>query len=173
MDTSLYPHQEKALQLMHNGCVLNGDVGSGKSRTSLAYYYTQYGGKINTLSYVKMKNPPDLYIITIARKRDTFEWEEELLNFMLTTKPDTNIYGIKVIIDSWNNIKKYRDVTNAFFIFDEAKTGGYGAWTKSFLTIAKHNKWIMLSATPGDKWEDYIGLFIANGYFKNKTDFFN
>ena len=170
MDISLYPHQERALRLMHNGCILNGDVGSGKSRTSIAYYYTLFGGKVNCSKYVHMKNPCDLYIITIASKRDKDEWEPELNNFLLTTHPENSIYDHKVVVDSWNNIKKYREVEDAFFIFDEQKVGGYGAWTKSFLQITKNNRWILLSATPGDKWEDYEGLFIAHGYFRNKTD---
>lgn len=168
---SLYGYQEDALKRMKTGCILNGGVGSGKSRTSLAYYYTQMGGELNTTTYVPMTNPLDLYIITTARKRDTLEWEGELANFYLSTNPELSISKNKIVVDSWNNIQKYVGVKNAFFIFDEQRVVGYGAWTKAFLKIAAANKWILLSATPGDTWMDYIPVFIANGFFKNKTDF--
>ena len=118
-----------------------------------------------------MKDPVDLYIITTAKKRDTLEWEKELGNFLLSTNSEANGYSNKVVVDSWNNIKKYSEINNAFFIFDEQRVVGYGAWTKSFLKIAKHNKWILLTATPGDTWSDYIPVFIANGFYKNKTEF--
>lgn len=156
---------------MKNGCILCGGVGSGKSRTALAYYYEQQGGKVGSDDYIPMTEPKDLYIITTARKRDTCEWQGELAPFLLSTHPESNYYKNKVVVDSWNNIGKYKDVTNAFFIFDEQRVVGYGAWTKAFLKIAKANPWILLSATPGDTWQDYIPVFIANGFYSNKTDF--
>ena len=169
----LYAYQLNALSKKHNGCILCGGVGSGKSRTSLAYFYTLYGGEVNVDDYVPMYDLdlPDLYIITTARKRDTLEWDKELVPFLLSTDPRHNLYQNAVIIDSWNNIKKYADVKNAFFIFDEQRVIGKGAWTKSFLKIAEHNQWILLSATPGDTWTDYIPVFIANGFFRNRTEF--
>lgn len=170
MSISLYDHQRSALEKMKNGCILCGGVGSGKSRTALAYYYLQQGGNLDILD-APMKNPLDIYIITTARKRDTCEWENELAPFLLSTHEDCNYYKNKVVIDSWNNIGKYKDVKNSFFIFDEQRVVGYGAWTKAFLKIAKVNKWILLSATPGDTWQDYIPVFIANGFYRNKTDF--
>lgn len=166
----LYDYQFKAVSQMRNGCILNGGVGSGKSRTGLYYYFKEQGGSINP-DYIPMKNPKDLYIITTAMKRDSLEFEGELSPFQLSTKPELNYYKNKVIIDSWNNIKKYKDVTNAFFIFDEDRVTGTGVWVKSFLKIAKANNWIILSATPGDTWEQYIPVFIANGFYKNKTEF--
>lgn len=170
----LYDHQLEALEKMSNGCILCGDVGTGKSITSIAYYYTKQGGKVNTDKYVWMKKPPkDLYIITTARKRDTFEWEGELAWFLLSTDPEANAYKNKVVVDSWNNIGKYVDVENAFFIFDEQRLVGSGAWVKAFYKIAKKNKWILLTATPGDSWMDYIPVFVANGFYKNKTQFVN
>lgn len=170
MSISLYDHQRSALEKMKNGCILCGGVGSGKSRTALAYYYLQQGGNLD-IPDAPMKNPLDIYIITTARKRDTCEWENELAPFLLSTHEDCNYYKNKVVIDSWNNIGKYKDVKNSFFIFDEQRVVGYGAWTKAFLKIAKVNKWILLSATPGDTWQDYIPVFIANGFYRNKTDF--
>lgn len=167
----LRDNQADAVKRMHTGCILWGGVGSGKSITSLAYYYTQYGGQMNTKNYVRMVNPPDLYIITTAHKRDLLEWEGELAKFYLSPDPKVNLYSNKIIIDSWNNIKKYTDVKNAFFIFDEQRLVGYGAWVKAFFKISANNKWILLSATPGDSWSDYMPVFIANGFFKNKTDF--
>ena len=170
----LRDYQLEAVGEMSNGCILNGGVGSGKSRTGLYYYFTQQGGKIGNGEYVAMKNPKDLYIITTAMKRDSLEWDGELANFIMTTHPEEDeLYKNKVIVDSWNNIKKYADVKNAFFIFDEDRVTGSGAWVKAFLKIAKVNDWIILSATPGDTWSDYIPVFIANGFYKNKTDFCN
>lgn len=167
---SLYPYQLDAVSRMKNGCILCGGVGSGKSRTSLAYYYTLNGGVIGTKEYVKMREDlDDLYIITTARKRDTGEWESEMTPFLLGGP--TDYYKNKVVVDSWNNIKKYVDVTDAFFIFDEQRVVGKGAWVKSFLKITKANSWILLSATPGDTWSDYIPVFVANGFYKNRTEF--
>src|SRR5574344_1597648 len=144
---------------------------SGKSRTSLAYYYKEQGGVLGTKNYVRMKNPKNLYIITTARKRDTCEWEGELSNYLLSPNPKSNNYKNEVKIDSWNNIEKYSGITNSFFIFDEQRVVGSGAWVKAFLKITKSNKWILLSATPGDTWQDYIPVFIANGFYKNRTEF--
>ena len=168
----LYDYQEEAITRMKNGCILCGGVGSGKSRTALAYYYILNGGKINTKSYVTMKGKPkDLYIITTARKRDTLDWESEMAPFLLSTHDEANVYLNTVVVDSWNMVQKYKDVKDAFFIFDEQRVIGSGAWVKAFLKIAKHNEWILLSATPGDTWQDYIPVFIANGFFKNRTEF--
>lgn len=165
----LRDYQLDAISNMKNGCILNGGVGSGKSLTSLAYYYLENGGSKEFLTggkYKKMrKNKLDLYIITTARKRDTFEWEKELAQFLLDKEND------KIVVDSWNNISKYKDVKNSFFILDEQRLVGSGTWVKSFLKIAKHNKWILLSATPGDTWSDFIPVFLANGFYKNKTEF--
>jgi len=171
----LFDYQVKAVQQMKNGCILCGGVGSGKSLTALSYYYLQNGGKLSSLiggDYIPMDNPPkDLYIITTARKRDTLEWEGELSPFLLSTHPEVNLYSNKVVVDSWNNISKYVNVTGAFFIFDEQRVIGKGVWVKSFLKITKTNDWILLSATPGDTWQDYIPVFIANGFYKNRTEF--
>ena len=148
MNVPLYSHQQAALEKMHNGCILVGQVGSGKSRTAIAYYIS------------KVKSIP-IYVITTAKKRDSKEWEDEFKPFGLTN----------YIIDSWNNIKKYTTVENSFFIFDEQRLVGCGAWVKAFYKIVKKNQWILLTATPGDTWMDYVPVFVANGYFKNKTDF--
>lgn len=171
----LRDYQIDAVKNMKNGCILNGGVGSGKSLTSLSYYYLKNSGDEKFLKggkYVPMSDPPkDLYIITTARKRDTLEWEGELAPFLLSVHDDKNIYSNKVVIDSWNNIQKYKDVKNSFFIFDEQRVVGSGAWVKAFLKISKFNEWILLSATPGDTWMDYIPVFLANGFYKNKTEF--
>lgn len=171
----LRDYQLDAINKMKNGCILNGGVGSGKSLTALSYYYLQNEGSVDFLTggdYIPMDCAPmDLYIITTARKRDTFEWEGEMSHFLLSTHDECSIYNNKVVVDSWNNIQKYKDVMNAFFIFDEQRVVGSGAWVRAFLTITKKNKWILLSATPGDTWSDYIPVFIANGFYKNKTEF--
>ena len=180
MTIQLFDHQLDALSRIDNGCILYGGVGSGKSITAIAWYYLLNDGSMETLQggeYIPMSDPPkDLYIITTARKRDTKEWDGELLPFLLTPWVDENgvkqqLYSNKVVIDSWNNIEKYVGVTDAVFIFDEQRVVGYGAWTKSFLRITKANTWILLSATPGDSWSDYIPVFIANGFYRNKTEF--
>ena len=170
---TLYDYQLDAINRMKIGCILCGGVGSGKSRTSLAFYYRLYGGQINTKEYARMAEPPDLYIITTSRKRDTGEWDEELAHFYMSTDPELDIYEHSVTVDSWNNIEKYIGVKNAFVIFDEQRVVGSGKWVKSFLKIAKENEWILLSATPGDCWTDYIPVFIANGFFRNRTEFNN
>lgn len=169
---SLRDYQLDAVERMKNGCILCGVPGSGKSRTALAYYYKLHGGVLNSDNYIPMKKPiRDLYIITTARKRDTVEWEGELAPFLLSPDKDANYYKNKVVVDSWNNIGKYSKVKNAFFIFDEQRVVGSGVWVDAFLKIAESNDWILLSATPGDKWEDYIPVFIANGFYKNRTQF--
>lgn len=169
----LYRHQVDAVRKMRNGCILCGGVGSGKSRTSLTYYYTKVcGGELCINGFGEthpMRVPRPLYIITTARKRDELEWEEEMLPFGLSTHTDSS--NAPAVVDSWNNIKKYTDVTDSFFIFDEQRVIGSGAWTKSFLKIVKRNRWILLSATPGDTYADYIPVFIANGFYKNRTEF--
>lgn len=169
----LYPHQKEALIKMRNGCILNGGVGSGKSRTALSYYFTKQGGSVDPFKPLPYnRNPKDLYIITTARKRDDFEWELELANFLMSTDKKRNLpYNNTIVVESWNNINKYAHIEGAFFIFDEQRVVGYGAWVKAFLEIAKHNEWILLSATPGDVWSDYIPVFVANGFYRNKTEF--
>ena len=176
MSIGLYDYQIEAVNKMKNGCILNGGVGSGKSRTALAYYYLQNDGDPACLAgeedYVPMGDPPrDLYIITTPHKRDTCEWLGDMAPFLISTNKDCTPYSNKVVIDSWNNIKKYSNVYGAFFIFDEDRVCGKGAWVKAFLNIARKNQWIILSATPGDTWSDYIPVFIANGFYKHRTEF--
>lgn len=169
----LRDYQLEAIDKLRTGSILCGGVGSGKSRTALAYYFVQEGGSIKPYKPMKPK-PRDLYIITTARKRDSLEWQGELVPFLLSTDPDKNkYYGNKIKVDSWNNIGKYTQIRNAFFIFDEQRVIGSGAWVKSFYEIAKGNDWILLSATPGDSWIEYVPVFIANGFFKNRTEFTN
>ena len=166
----LYDYQLEAVKNMRNGCILNGGVGSGKSRTGLYYYFSEQGGSYIP-EFIPAKNPRDLYIITTAMKRDSKEWIGELANFSMSPNPECNYYNNKIVIDSWNNIKKYADVVGAFFIFDEDRITGKGAWVKTFLDIARKNRWIVLSATPGDNWEQYIPIFVANGFYKNRSEF--
>ena len=116
-----------------------------------------------------MKNPIDIYISTSPKKRDSGDWEEEMAMFRLGVVD--NYYKNKVVIDSWNNIKKYIDIKGAFFIFDEQRVIGKGVWVHSFLKIAKNNQWILLSATPGDNWTDYVPVFLANGFYKSRYEF--
>lgn len=166
MAIELSEHQLNAIDKMKNGCILCGGVGSGKSRTALAYYYIKVckgSVVVNGCGSNKpMKEPRPLYIITTAKKRDSLEWLKECAPFAM---------DLDVTIDSWNNIKKYKEVYGGFFIFDEQRVVGSGTWVKTFLNIARKNKWILLSATPGDQWVDYIPVFVANGFYRNKTEF--
>lgn len=165
MSLSLYDHQLGAIDKLKSGSILCGGVGSGKSRTALAYYYLKEAKgtlEINGHGRTReMRIDIPLYIITTAHKRDLREWELECRFFP----------GVEPIVDSWNNIQKYKDVKKAFFIFDEQRVVGYGAWSKAFIKISKSNRWILLSATPGDTWMDYVPVFIANGFYPNKTAF--
>lgn len=175
MAVELRAQQLTALEKMKNGCILNGDVGSGKSITAGAYFYTKVCGgdlRINSFGGLgDMQAPRDVYVITTARKRKSLDWEKEFAAFGISTNRETSVYQVQLTVDSFNNIEKYEDVKNAFFIFDEQRLVGAGAWVKAFIKIAKTNQWIMLSATPGDNWMDYCPVFIANGFFKNRTEF--
>ena len=155
---------------MKNGCVLVGGVGTGKSFTAMTYYYEKVcGGVSGTLG--SMKTPKNLLIITTAKKRDSLDWEAEAIKFGIGRDQSTNVDGVKLVVDSWNNIDKYADLEGWFALFDEQRVVGNGKWVKAFIKIAKHNQWILLSATPGDTWLDYIPVFLANGFYKNRTQF--
>jgi hypothetical protein len=266
----LFPHQKLALSKMSNGKVLWGGVGSGKSFAAATYY-------------LQREAPKDVYVITTARKRDDFDWQEQFYELgigpksgplvqpapvsvrvpesdngkvagrnsrsgsksgpstpdhrmhssskngsreadqqqrssvdcpedLATTLGDSDLgptpsrqrslsdrrsdsgdmaggvhrdvstketgsvrdsgpYPWVLTVDSWNNLHKYADVAGAFFIFDEQRIVGSGDWSRKFLRIAKRNAWILLSATPGDTWMDYVPLFIAHGFYKNRTAF--
>nr|DAQ91685.1 MAG TPA: Chromatin remodeling complex ATPase [Caudoviricetes sp.] len=159
---SLKPEQYEACGKLKSGSILMGGVGSGKTYTSIFWAASQYG-----VDFFTEDRP--LIVITTAMKRDLIErgadkpdWQQSLENCGITN----------YIVDSWQNITKYEHIKNSVFIFDEQRVVGYGKWGKSFIrTCWKDNKWILLSATPGDVWMDYMTVFIANRFYRNKTDF--
>lgn len=165
MYIQLTDYQVEAVEKMHNGCILRGGTGSGKTLTSLVHVFEKILGGASPLypghEYKKASCDIPVYVITTPKKRDTCDWTNEASLVPLTLTD----------VNSWNNIKKYEDIKDSIFIFDESKVIGYGAWTKSFLKITKHNTWVMLSATPADTWLEYMPVFIANGFYKNKTEF--
>lgn len=172
MAIRLYPHQIDAIQKLHNGSILTGDVGTGKSLTALAYYYIKVCGgmpKMPGVDYRPMTRPKDIYVFTTAKKRDKLDWEKEAAALGLGR--ESNEHGVQIHVDSWNQIDQYDLVEDAFIIFDEQRLVGNGAWVKAFLKLVKKNEWVLLSATPGDNWMDYIPVFIANGFYKNRTEF--
>lgn len=183
MAVQLDEGQREALTKMHNGCIVCGSVGTGKTRVGLAYYHCIIGKGRLRPRFEPMKEPIDLYIITTAATRDKLGWEQEMVNFMLYDCRSDKVldkkeqceplYKTKVTVDSWNNISKYSTISGAFFIFDEQRVTGTGKWVKEFLKITKSNQWILLSATPGDKWIEYGPVFVANGFYKNITEFRN
>lgn len=172
MGTGLYQHQRDAVDKMRSGSVLCGGVGTGKSRTALAFYVEKicdgYIPPPRSSTPVSVRKHVPLYIITTARKRDTYEWEDECSNFLISYDEDSLA---ELHVDSWNNIGKYSEIQNAFFIFDEQRVVSTGKWAKTFVKIAKRNQWVLLSATPGDSWMDYWAVFVANGFYRNITEF--
>lgn len=166
----LRPHQRKAIEEMHNGCILGGGVGTGKTFTALSYYVLKVcGGSLDR--ELPMSDPCDVVVITTAKKRDELDWESEALHLGIFTDAELSYGGISITVDSWHNISKYADEVNKFFIFDEQRLVGSGKWVKAFHKIAKNNKWVLLSATPADTWLDYIPVFVANGFYRTRTDF--
>ena len=149
----LYPEQEKALEQLHNGSILVGGVGSGKSVVAASYWLRAHPDK-------------QLVVITTAAKRDSMEWGKDIALA-------GGYYPERFTIASWNTIDRFVKHKGCFFIFDEQHVSGGGKWGSTFLKITKHNHWILLSATPGDVWMDFANVFIANGFFKNKTQFYN
>lgn len=170
------PEQIQAVRQLQNGSILAGGVGSGKTLTSLAWYLTSVCNaasfkKGGSLARKKVKDSPTLYVITTAKKRDSLEWEEEAARLGLSTDPACSFTGSSIVVDSWNNIRKYSDREHAVFFFDEQRASGSGRWVKEFLKITRKNTWLLLSATPGDVWMDYLPVFMAHGFFRTRTEF--
>jgi len=176
MTVTYRPEQIQAVRQLQNGSILAGGVGSGKTLTSLAWYLTSVCNAASfkeggSLAKKKVKGSPTLYVITTAKKRDSLEWEEEAARLGLSTDPACSFTGSSIVVDSWNNIGKYSDREHAVFFFDEQRASGSGRWVKEFLKITRKNAWLLLSATPGDVWMDYLPVFMAHGFFRTRTEF--
>lgn len=163
-------HQKKGVSDLSNGRILCGGVGSGKSITSLWYWYERVCvGSVGTS--FSMQRPRNVLVITTAKKRNSLDWIGAAAKFGIGETLEASVENATIEVDSWHNIHKYVGREGLFIIFDEQKVVGKGAWVKSFLKLAAANEWILLSATPGDTWMDYIPVFVANGWYRNRTDF--
>ena len=149
MSLQLRAEQAQAIKKLKTGSILIGDVGTGKTVTSLSYFSR------------KAPERP-IMVLTTAKKRNSGEWFEDAMKLSLRTDME---------VDSWNNISKYVNHKGYSFIFDEQRVVGHGKWTKDFLKIAANNDWILLTATPADTYMDLIPVLIANGFYKNRTEF--
>src|SRR4051812_42252032 len=107
----LADHQVEAIAKLRTGSVLVGGVGSGKSIASLAYF-------------TAIDPTRRIVVITTAKKRDSGEWWADAMKMSLRNE---------LTVDSWNNLAKYTDLSNVFFIFDEQRIVGNGAWVDRFL----------------------------------------
>lgn len=176
MAIELAPHQLKVLGEIKNGTIVKGGVGTGKSRTALAYYFFNVcGGKapINGVGeHGHMERPRDLFVFTTKKKKDELDWISEASDFGIFRDRENSVGNVSITVDTWNNITKYDEsLRGAFVIFDEQRLVGAGAWVKAFYKLAAANQWIILSATPGDTWVEFIPVFVANGFYEHRTEF--
>lgn len=161
----LYRYQEKSVEALRGKRhLLIAGTGLGKGYISLAW--------------AKQTGKQNVVVVTQASKRDSHDFENE------GAELDSVWYNSlsSFVVLSWNGLAKwFKEHSDKLawedfaFIFDEchrAKAGVSSGMGRAFLSIARRTEvWTGYTATPGDKWIDFYGYFIATRFIRNKGQF--
>lgn len=152
----LYPMQQKIYGQIHDKFLLNLGTGTGKTIISLIYYLNNHLDK-------------NLYILAPSAKVHEGGWARELTN--LCYKYHISIPKYNVV--SYSSLSKV-DFKDGFYILDEAHyiKNPSAKRSKQVLKLIGNNPFILLTATPGSKIEEFVNYFILWGEVKSKTEFY-